>query len=84
MDLDSCFVGVRDSKNTYKLYQAPKNGETTPYLNISSQNKRIFVRESVNRYSMEDAAVTLSASPAIRPGFPKEGARRDSLAKKEA
>ncbi len=86
MDLDSCFVGVRDSKNTYKLYQAPKNGETTPYLNISSQNKRIFVRESVNRYSMEDASLAVTASPVNTsrqnrgPGF-AEGRRprRDSL-----
>lgn len=85
MDLDSCFVGVRDSRNTYKLYQAPKDGETTPYLNISSQNKRIFVRESVNRYSVEVAALTATASPATRQAFRQAqgtgrwGARRDSL-----
>ncbi|MBR5660910.1 MAG: hypothetical protein IKW99_05110 [Bacteroidales bacterium] len=86
MDLDSCFVGVRESMNTYKLYQAPKDGENTPYLNISSQNKRIFVRESVNRYSMEDAALAVTASPVKSsrqnrgPGF-AEGRRprRDSL-----
>ncbi|MBO4230605.1 MAG: hypothetical protein J5886_02890, partial [Bacteroidales bacterium] len=65
-DLDSIFVGIRDSKNTYKLYQAPKDGETKPYLNISSQNKGIFVRESVNRYSLREAALTLSASPAVQ------------------
>ncbi len=82
-DLDSTFIGIRDSKNTYKLYQAPKDGETKPYLNISSQNKGIFLRESVNRYSLREAALTLSASPTkptertfqgTRLGF-----RRDSL-----
>ena len=79
MDQDSSFVGLRDSRNTYKLYQAPKDGATTPYLNVSSQNKRIFVRESVNRYSLEDAAVTLSASPAVRRARPQ---LRDSIGRR--
>ena len=82
MDLDSCFVGVRDSRNTYKLYQAPKDGATTPYLNVSSQNKRISVRESVNRFSVEDAALTLSASPAVRHADRRP--RRDSLRQRRA
>ena len=89
MDLDSCFVGVRNSRNTYKIYQAPKDGATTPYLNISSQNKRIFVRESVNRYSLDDASLKVSASPAAHRnaqgavGERSRAAGRDSLRRRE-
>ncbi len=64
MDQDSSFVGLRDSRSTYKLYQAPKDGETTPYLSVSSDNKRIFIRESVNKYSLDGAYVSVHASPA--------------------
>ena len=79
MDQDSSFVGLRDSKNTYKLYQASKNGETTPYLNVSSRNKGILVREEGNRYSLDDASLDLSASPANRRAERERGIRRDSL-----
>jgi len=80
MDADSSFVGLRDSRNTYKLYQAPKNGETTPYLHVSSDNKRIFIRESVNRYSLDGATLNVSAQPASQEAqLRKRSAGRDSL-----
>ncbi|MCR5464799.1 MAG: hypothetical protein K6F06_09745 [Bacteroidales bacterium] len=81
MDNDSCFVGVLESGNSFKLYQAPKNGKVTPYVNVYSDNKRIFVRESVNRYSLEGASLSVSASP-VKAGEKKEEERRpkrDSL-----
>ena len=63
MDVDSCFVGVRGSENTIKLSLVPEGKVNVPYLTISSSNKSVFVRESVNRYSFSGAGLSLSAHP---------------------
>ncbi len=63
MDIDSCFVGVLGSANTFKLSQNPISGHTVPFMNISSRNKRITVREGVNRISVCDAGFSVAAHP---------------------
>jgi len=64
MDLDSCFVGVRGSSNTFKLTEIPKENGTIPHLSLGSSNKSVRIRESVNRYSLDGATLNVSAQPA--------------------
>ena len=63
MDLDSCFVGIRGSSNSFKLTQTPKGDKTVPYISLSSFNKSVRVRESVNRYSLDGVSLNVSAHP---------------------
>ena len=63
MDIDSCFVGVRGSSNAVKLTLVPEGEVSVPYLSFSSDNKLIFVRESVNRFSVSGASITAAAHP---------------------
>ena len=64
MDLDSCFVGIKGSSNSFKVTPTPKGKETVPYINLSSFNKAVIVLESSNRYSMEEVSLNVSAHPA--------------------
>ena len=79
-DLDSCFVGIRGSSNTFKLTRIPKDNATVPYLNLSSYNKTVRIRENVNRYSLEGVTLNVAANPGAAP-TPEVGRppRRDSL-----
>lgn len=63
-DLDSCFVGVRGSKNVFELSLIPKNGRNVPYLSFSSKNRSVAVRESKNSYYAKGVALQASAHPA--------------------
>ena len=63
MDLDSCFVGILKSSNTFVLTQNVINHHTVPFLSLSSLSNRIAVREGVNRFSAKDARLTVSAHP---------------------
>ena len=63
MDLDSCFVGILRSSNTFVLTQNVINHHTVPFLSLSSRNNRIAVREGVNRLSVKDARLAVSAHP---------------------
>ena len=72
MDVDSCFVGVRGSSNSIKL---------TPDLILSSTNRSIFIRESVNRYSFAGTTLNVSAHPNGSENKNKQNLLLDSLAR---
>lgn len=63
MDTDSCFVGVLGSANTFKMSQNTISRHSVPFLNLSSRNKKITVREGVNRFSVQDARLSVAAHP---------------------
>ena len=63
MDLDSCFVGAIGSANTFKLSQNLIGKHTVPFLSLSSKNKKITLREGVNRFSVQDARLAVAAHP---------------------
>ncbi len=63
MDTDSCFIGVRGSKNNLKFNKVSEGKAGGPHLQLASSNDRIFIRESVNRYSASGLALNISASP---------------------
>ena len=63
MDIDSCFVGVLGSANTFKLSQNTIGRHIVPFLNLSSWNKKITVREGVNRYSVQNVRMSVAAHP---------------------
>ena len=63
MDVDSCFVGIRGSSNVIKVTQVPNGKLSVPYLNLSSSNRSVAVRESVNRYSASGVSLTVAAHP---------------------
>ena len=94
MDLDSCFVGAIGSANTFKLSQNLIGKHTVPFLSLSSKNKKITLREGVNRFSVQDARLAVAAHPnsverqirrkhlldSLQRVYP--GVRRDSLFRK--
>ena len=63
MDLDSCFVGAIGSANTFKLSQNLIGKNIVPFLSLSSGNKKITLREGVNRFSVQDARLSVAAHP---------------------
>ena len=63
MDLDSCFVGAIGSANTFKLSQNLIGKHIVPFLSLSSKNKKITLREGVNRFSVQDANLSVAAHP---------------------
>ncbi len=63
MDLDSCFVGAIGSANTFKLSQNLIDNNIVPFLNLDSRNKRITLREGVNRFSVRNADLSVAAHP---------------------
>jgi len=63
MDVDSCFIALSGSSNTFKLTQMKNKRNIVPYLSLNSRNKGIAVREGVNRYSISDAVISLAAHP---------------------
>ena len=63
MDVDSCFVGVRGSSNVIKFWQIQKGKAKVPYMTLSSSNKSVFVRETVNRYSVSGLSLSVQAHP---------------------
>jgi len=94
MDLDSCFVGAIGSANTFKLTQILIGKHIVPFLNLSSKNKKITLREGVSRFSVQDARLAVAAHPnsietqirrkhildSLQKVFP--GVKRDSLFRK--
>ncbi len=94
MDLDSCFVGVLGSTNTFRLSHEIIGKRTVPFLSLSGRNKKITVREGFNRISVSDAGFSVSAHPdsverqarrkhlldSLQRVYP--GVRRDSLFRK--
>ncbi len=63
MDIDSCFIGAIGSANTFKLSQNLIGRNVVPFLNLTSSNKRITLREGVNRFSVRDANLSVAAHP---------------------
>ncbi len=63
MDLDSCFVGVKESCSSFKFSQTEKEGFVIPYLSLSSANETVSVRQGVNRFSLKDAVFSAQAHP---------------------
>ena len=63
MDVDSCFVGVRGSNNVIKFWQKKQGKSKVPYLTLSSSNRSVFVRETVNRYSVSGLSLNVAAHP---------------------
>lgn len=94
MDIDSCFVGAIGSASTFKLSQNRIGRHTVPFLNLTSRNNKITLREGVNRFSVQDANLSVAAHPnsvetqirrkhlldSLQRVYP--GVRRDSLFKK--
>lgn len=94
MDLDSCFVGAIGSANTFKLSQNLIGKNVVPFLSLSSDNKKITLREGVNRFSVLDARLSVAAHPnsvetrmrrkhlldSLQKVYP--GVKRDSLFKR--
>lgn len=94
MDLDSCFVGAAGSANTFKLSQNLIGGNIVPFLSLSSRNRKITLREGVNRFSVQNAGLSVEAHPnsietkirrkhlldSLQRVYP--GVKRDSLFKK--
>ena len=81
MDLDSCFVGVNGTSNTLKFSPTPKGKETVPYLNLSSSNQSLTVRESVSRYSATGVALNVAAHPVVIENKARRKHLLDSLQK---
>ena len=81
MDTDSCFVGLRNSSNVFKLTQTPKGKQMVPYMSLSSSNKSIAVREGVNRLSVGDASFSVSAHPVKAENESRRRHLLDSLQK---
>ena len=81
MDLDSCFVGVSGTSNTLKFTPTPKGKETVPYLNLSSSNQSLTIRESVNRYSAAGVALNVAAHPVAADNKARRKHLLDSLQK---
>ena len=61
-DTDSLQVGVKDSHNQFRYRQA--KGKTPLKLNLTSTNKQIDIRQSVNRFLLGQVSLSASASPA--------------------
>ena len=81
MDLDSCFVGISGTSNTLKFTPTLKGKETIPYLNLSSSNQSVSVRESVNRYSASGATINVAAHPVTVENKTRRKHLLDSLQK---
>ena len=81
MDLDSCFVGVSGTSNTLIFTPTPKGKETVPYLNLSSSNQSLTIRESVNRYSAAGVALNVAAHPVVADNKARRKHLLDSLHK---
>ncbi len=94
MDLDSCFVGALGSANTFVLTQKMTDRHSVPFMSLSSRNKKITLREGVNRFSLTDINLSADAHPnsverqirrrhlldSLQKVYP--GVRRDSLFRK--
>ena len=81
MDLDSCFVGISGTSNTLKFTLTLKGKETIPYLDLSSSNQSVSVRESVNRYSASGATINVAAHPVTVENKTRRKHLLDSLQK---
>ena len=81
MDVDSCFVGVRGSSNVIKFWQMKQGKAKVPYLNLSSSNRSVYIRETVNRYSASGVSLNVSAHPNAVKAKEKSNLLLDSLAR---
>jgi hypothetical protein len=81
MDIDSCFVGVRGSSNVFKFWQIPKGKAKVPYLSLSSSNRSVAIRETVNRYTASGVSLNVSAHPNEVKAKEKSNLLLDSLAR---
>lgn len=63
MNIDSCFVGAINSKNTFKLTHKPIGKRLVPFMNLTSTNGRITLREGVNRLSATGVRFSAAAHP---------------------
>jgi len=63
MDLDSTYVGVEDSENVLKLTQKKEKGIKVPYINLTSNNGGMSIREGVNRASAKKLVASIAAHP---------------------
>lgn len=79
MDLDSCYVAADGSVNVLKLTMRPEGSRMVPYLSLTSRNKSIAVRESVNRLTAEGASISVSAHPDRLEARDRLKKRLDSL-----
>ena len=58
---DSLFVGIRNTRNSFK-WSSRKRGETlSPLLSVSSRNSSLGFRQGVNRAGFQDVSINLSA-----------------------
>lgn len=63
MDIDSCFVGALNSKNTFKLTHKPIGKHLVPFMNLTSSNGRITLRKGINRFSAREVRFSAEAHP---------------------
>ncbi len=73
---DSLFVGIRNTRNNFKLSHRQNGDATTPILNLGSHNGGIFLRKGTERIGLRDATLTASA---VMKGTTDRTARRNHL-----
>ena len=58
---DSLFVGINNSRNSFKLSNKEDGDGTVPILSFVSSNEDIFVRSGINRLGIRDSRIAASA-----------------------
>lgn len=58
---DSLFIGINNSRNSFKLSNKEDEEGTVPILSFVSSNEDIFVRSGINRLGLKDSRISASA-----------------------
>lgn len=58
---DSLFVGIRNSKNSFKLSNKKEGDKTLPILSLNTDHEGIFLRKGVNRAGLKNSLINFSA-----------------------
>lgn len=58
---DSLFIGINNSRNSFKLSNKEDGDGTVPILSFVSSNEDIFVRSGINRLGVRDSRIAASA-----------------------
>ena len=78
---DSLYVGLRNTRNSFKWSSRKRDEVVSPLLTVSSSNSTIGFRQGVNRASLENVGINLTALMTAAERNARQNRMLDSLGK---